>query len=100
MARRNVGRRTLRGDTIDARLRALERTEIKTAPTPKKQALAKHRAILLIGTLGFGKAAKEVEQGKHTAAETLTFISNSGLVDKRRQQIARLGAIAARKEGF
>jgi len=97
---KSVGRRTIKTDSIDARLRTLERVKLKTSTTPKRKALAKHRAILLIGTLGFGKAAKEVEAGEHTAADTLSFIANSNLVDKRRQQIARLGAIAAKAEGF
>ena len=83
--------------TISRRLTSLERKTIKTTRISQAQKkLLKKKAILLIGTLGWGAMAKEVEQGKHTAAETLQHLSTQkmGMTPEKRR-IAALGAKAA-----
>ena len=93
-------RAKLTAGSIEAKLRQLESKDIKKGKlTGSKRKLALNRAVLLIGTLGYGAAAKEVEAGKHTAAEKLTFVANN-TKEPRRQQIARLGAVAAREAGI
>ena len=86
--------------SFEAKIDALSKRTLQTSSTPKQKALAKHRAILLIGTLGFGAMAKEAEEGKHSIAKTLEGISNMTGLDPRRRRIAALGASAARKEGI
>ncbi len=93
-------RKPLTKKQIDSRLDVLDTKTLKTTTTPRKKALAKHRSIQLIGTLGFGKMASDVESGKATAAKTLKFISNQRGLDDRRRRIATLGARAAEQEGI
>ena len=83
--------------TISRRLTSLERKTIKTTRISQAQKkLLKKKAILLIGTLGWGAMAKEVEQGKHTAAETLKHLSTMKLgMPPQKRRIAALGAKAA-----
>ena len=83
--------------TISRRLTSLERKTIKTTRISQAQKkLLKKTAILLIGTLGWGAMAKEVEQGKHTAAETLKHLSTMKLgMTPQKRRIAALGAKAA-----
>lgn len=93
-------RRTTLQKSIDDRMDVLDTKTLKGSTTPRKKALAKHRSVVLIGTLGFGKMASEVESGKQTAAKTLTFISKSRGLDDRRRRIAAMGARAATLEGI
>jgi hypothetical protein len=88
--------------SISSRLSKLEKGKIKVERwTPAKKKLLKSQAVLLIGKLGWGAMAKEVEQGKHSAAETLQHLSTQkmGMTPEKRR-IAKLGAKAAAGAGI
>ena len=88
--------------SISSRLTNLERKTIKTTRISQAQKkLWKKKAIVLIGTLGWGAMAKEVEQGKHTAAETLQHLSTQKMgMTPQKRRIAALGAKAAAQVGI
>ena len=88
--------------SISSRLGKLERTKMtNAATTPAKKKALKAQAVELIKTLGWGAMAKEVEQGKHSVAETLQVLSNQKLgMSPEKRRIAKLGAKAAAVSGI
>ena len=88
--------------SISRRLTKLENKAIKVERmTERDKEKSRKQAITLIGTLGWGAMAKEVEQGKHTAAETLRHISTMKFgMSPEKRRIAVLGAKVATKAGI
>ena len=88
--------------SITSRLSKLEKGKIKVERwTPAKRKALKAQAVELIKTLGWGAMAKEVEQGKHSVAETLQVLSNQKLgMSPEKRRIAKLGAKAAAASGI
>jgi len=88
--------------SISSRLGKLERKKMTVERwTPAKRKALKAQAVELIKTLGWGAMAKEVEQGKHSVAETLQVLSNQKLgMSPEKRRIAKLGAKAAAASGI
>jgi|TARA_R110002020_G_scaffold259068_1_gene472916 hypothetical protein len=90
----SISRRLTKLATEEARLKS-------ESITRRDKKTARKSAIKLIGTLGWGAMAKEVEQGKHTAAETLRHISTMKFgMSPEKRRIATLGAKVATKAGI
>jgi hypothetical protein len=82
-------------------LSTLEKKVLKKEKlSPAKKKALKTKAVSLIGTLGYGAMAKEVEQGKHSAEATFRYISTMKGITPERRRIAKLGLKAATHAGI
>lgn len=83
------------------KLRAFEdATLVGARLTGTKRTKALNDSVKLIHELGFDAAAKEVKQGKQTAANTFHFIATTRLSSEATRRIAIVAERGARQAGI